>query len=120
MNYNEFIYKHPYGIHIDLSKIISVSEPKFLAFNEAGIPFVGYELTCQLQDKPLLVARKIRDDEKDGEFYKFIVEPTEEEKYQMVNCYTDWVEYFPKSICYQNILEEIKEFVKDWKWGGGQ
>jgi hypothetical protein len=117
MSYNGFIYKHPYGIHIDLSKIISVSEPKFLGYDSSGINvYAGYELTCQLLDKPLIISRKIRDDEKNGWFYKFVEEPTEKDRYQMVNNFADWQQYFPLSVCYQNILKEREEFIKDWKW----
>ena len=60
------IYKTFYGSHIDISKIISISDVYFEDNMGRGGYFVGFSMSFQLMDKPLLYRRKLTIDEYGG------------------------------------------------------
>lgn len=54
------------GKHIDLSKIVSISDAEFFNRMGSGGWSVGFEIECQLLDKPIRYERSLAADE-----YKF-------------------------------------------------
>lgn len=115
-----------YGIFfINPSAIISISSPMIFP-NENDNPFVGFQLIIQLRSEPIVVRRKIKEEElssfelpgdKPGDkyFFKLIqaklntMEVWEKEHINTVGI-EDWEKYFPYSICYANVRNEIISF----------
>ncbi len=58
------IYKTFYGNHIDISKIVSISDAYFE--DGSGGNFVGFAINFQLMNKPLLYKRKLTIEENGG------------------------------------------------------
>jgi hypothetical protein len=47
------IYKTFFGKHIDLSKVIAISDAYFIDRMGRGGYYVGFDITCQLLEKPI-------------------------------------------------------------------
>jgi hypothetical protein len=92
------IYKTPFGKHIDLSKLVSISDAYFIDRMGYGGWFVGFDMHFQLMDNPILFERELVEDK----------EYTFHDKHQLI-------QEGGQPIAVVNMQKQIDEIIKAWK-----
>lgn len=108
------IYKTFYGKHIDLSKIVSISDARATWKGHEGLK-VRFEIQFQLMDVPVEYSRDITDDERErgkelkGSWQSLkIVDGGSMDYYGHI----DTTE--PKLLCINNLQKQIDEIIFNW------
>jgi hypothetical protein len=97
------------GRHIDLSKVVSISDAYFIDNMGSGGFYVGFEIHCQLLDSPIKYERKFEYDEEDfsGHRPKPVTTSISSDLYFLIE---------DKDIlAVQRLQKQINELVEQWK-----
>jgi hypothetical protein len=111
----EAIYKTFFGNHIDLSKVISISDAKFIGefdFNNHQNWFVEFEIFCQLADKPIRHKRLLTANEivfRDHSPFLRCVDGQEVKPFCIGGAFLGNV------LCVANLQNQINELVNIWR-----
>lgn len=132
------IVKTFFGTHIDLSKIISISDARYIDRMGYGGLYVGFEIIVQLRDEPIKYERKVDQihtvnilDNKNSDNPAesvFLMQDSIERGYHVGVIVDGKVEYHhhghlyrvkdfdPKNlICVINLQKQIDELLNEWK-----
>jgi hypothetical protein len=111
------IYKTFFGKHIDLSKLVSVSDAMFMdGWFEFSPAHVRFEMEFQLLEHPLIYRRGMKD------YFEF--EHGSPGKYKLktvsntiieVDGRNMYVEKHEDLLCVSNLQKQINEIVQEWK-----
>lgn len=100
------------GMHIDLSKIVAITDAYFINRMGNGGYFVGFDIHCQLLDEPIKYERKVERTEVDPEDHlKVLLVNGEPFDLRMMIFEED-----EKSIlAVHNLQNQIDELIAQWK-----
>lgn len=110
---NNAIVKTFFGKHIDLSKVVSISDAYFIDRMGSGGYYVGFDIEVQLMENPIHYRREFKWDEKDYEGSK--------PKVKLVNgkledAFTFFSDKFNTRILAVNRLQkQVDELIEQWK-----
>jgi hypothetical protein len=110
------------GKHIDLDKVVSISDARFINLMGSGGYFVGFEIYIQLLDKPIKYMREFDRDEVswenkviDNKTYPSVPRPvTVSGSDRDSHYYTDGKLDFD-ILAVQRLQAQIDELVEQWK-----
>lgn len=101
---NQAIVKTFMGKHIDLSKVVSISDAEFFDRMGFGGYFVGFEMEVQLLDKPIKYERKLTYEERQQY----------EENHKKLP-YGLQVSTSQSILAVRNLQKQINELIQQWK-----
>lgn len=87
------------GKHIDLSKVVAISDARFINRMGFGGYFVGFEIHCQLLDKPIIYERKFDWDESERGDVRAIIYGEDEQT----------------PLAVERLQKQIDELIEQWK-----
>lgn len=93
------------GKHIDLSKIVAISDAEFIDRMGNGGYYVGFKIHIQLMDKPIEYMRKITYQEEEQDFGKW----PDRKRY----CESDFIHRKPIAVV--NLQRQVDELIRQWK-----
>ena len=109
------IIKNFFNKHIDLSKVVSISDAYFINRMGSGGYYVGFEMEVQLLDKPIKYTREFKDNEKywDGKQRGIIMA----DKHRISNrdLYILSEEEESQVLAVKNLQIQVDELIVQWK-----
>ncbi len=117
------IYKTFFGKHIDLSKLISISDAEwFHNYRGLSLYTIKFEMIFQLMDVPIVYERAVNEEtelvyEKINEdyYYNLLMSNGTKEKFHTSDIHCISEEIGRKSQAVVTLQEQVDEIIKTWK-----
>lgn len=97
------------GKHIDLSKVVSISDAHFIDRMGSGGFYVGFEIHCQLLDQPIKYERMFEYDEADYSGHRPTPVTIQGSYHQFYNANEEDI------LAVQRLQKQIDELIEQWK-----
>jgi len=113
------IHKTFFGTHIDLSKIIEISDAYYIDQMGHGGLSVGFKIIVQLRDKPIYFSRDLDSDEEVN--FRIIEEDSGGSYHEVKMIDGTWKKYnqvfslMDQILAVQNLQKQIDELIQVWK-----
>lgn len=101
--------------YIDLSKVVSISDARFIDRMGSGGYFVGFEIEVQLLEKPIIYTRKFDYSEEGWDGKQHLVIMTDGSKIPGRHLFSVSKKEESKILAVKNLQNQIDELVEQWK-----